>query len=137
MPVLSAAQASFAERWETMETMVCSIFSGVKSDVCASVDRLRAPVNLETGAVVCSLVSEIIPVSGVAVVVVVVVLVIGSAAGGWEVVAGLETGLDPGETMPGDGESPAGGPTGRGISVWKVSQGSEAEPSFLEIGDAS
>lgn len=45
MPILSAAQASFAVRWETMDTMVCSDFSGEKSDVCASVDRL--PVDLE------------------------------------------------------------------------------------------
>lgn len=65
MPILSAAKASFAVRWETMDTMVCSIFSGVKSDVCASVDLLRAPVDLELGAVICSLVAEIIPVARV------------------------------------------------------------------------
>lgn len=132
MSVLSAAQASFADRWETIETIVCSIFSGVKSDVCASVDRLRVPVNLATGAAICSLVAEIIPVSWVVVVVV---------AGGWKVVAVLETGLvvvlGPDETMPGAGESPARGPGERGMSVWKVSQVSEAERSFLEIGDAS
>ncbi len=144
MPILSAAQASFAVRWDTMDTMVCSVFSGAKSEVCASVDRLRAPVNLEICAVICSL---IIPVSG-AVVVVVVVVVVGSVVGGWKVVAVLETGLivvvGPGETKAGDGVSPVRGPRAnllsgkvRGMSVWKVSQVSEAEPGFLEIGDAS
>lgn len=149
MPMLSAAQASFAVRWDTMDTMdtmVCSAFSGAKSDVCASVDLLRAPVNLETGAVICSLEAEIIPVSGAAVVVAVVV--VGSVVGGWKVVAVLETGLivvvGPPETMAGDGASPVRGPRAnllsgkvRGMSVWKVSQVSEAEPGFLEIGDAS
>ena len=50
----------------------------------------------------------------------------------------------PVETMAGDGVSPARGPRAtllsgklRGMSVWKVSQVSEAEPGFLERGDAS
>lgn len=64
MPILSAAQASLAVRWETMDTMVCSIFSGAKSDACESAARLRTPVRLENGPVVCSLVSGIIPASG-------------------------------------------------------------------------
>lgn len=64
MPILSAAQASLAVRWETMDTKVCSIFSGVKRDVRASADRLRTPVSLENGVVVCSLVYGIIPTSG-------------------------------------------------------------------------
>lgn len=150
VPILSAAQASFVERWETMDTMVCSIFSGANRDVCASVDLLRAPVNLKTGAVICSLVSVINPVSTEAVVVVVaaVVVVVGSVVGGWKVVAVLETGLvvaaGPGETMAGHGVSPVKGPgtdllsaEERGMSVWKIPQVSEAEPGFLEIGDAS
>lgn len=63
-------------------------------------------------------------------------------------VAGLETGLvvviGPAETMAGDGVSPVRGPRAkllsgkvRGMLVWKVSQVSEAESDFLEIGDAS
>lgn len=136
--MLSAAQASFAVRWETMDTMVCSIFSGAKSDVCASMDRLRVPVNLELGAVICSLTAETI--------LVVVAVVSGSTVGGWKVVAILETGLveGPAETMAGDDGSAVTGPRAgplsdkvRGISVRKVSQVSEAEPGFLEIGDAS
>lgn len=63
MSILSAAQASLAVRWETMDTKVCSIFSGVKRDVRASADRLRTPVSLEND-VVCSLVYGIIPTSG-------------------------------------------------------------------------
>ena len=90
MPILSAVQASLAERWDTMDTMVCSIFSGAKSDVCASVDLLR--VNLELGADICSFVAEIIPVSEAVVVLVVVVVVVGAVVGGWKVVAVLETG---------------------------------------------
>lgn len=88
MPILSAAQASFVERWETMDTMVCSIFSGANRDVCASVDLLRAPVNLKIGPVICSLVAVIIPVSTAAaaevvvVVVVVMMVVVGSVVGG-------------------------------------------------------
>lgn len=145
MPTLSAAQASFAVRWETIDTMVCSIFSGAKSDVCASADLLRVPVNLEVGADICSFVSEITPVSGA--VVVLVVAVVGSVVGGWKVVAVLEIGLivfGPAETIAGDGVSPVRGPRAnllsgkvRGMSVWKVSQVSGAEPGFLEIGDAS
>lgn len=138
MPILSAAQASFAVRWETMDTMVCSIFSGAKSDVCASMDRLRALANLEIGAVICCLVAEMISV----------VVVVASVVGGWKVVAILEMGLvavdGPGKTMAGDGMSAVRGPRARslsgkerGMSVWKVSQVSEAEPGFLEIGDAS
>lgn len=68
-----------------MDTMVCSIFSGANRDVCASVDLLRAPVNLKTDAVICSLVAVIIPVStaaAAAVVVVVVMVVVGSVVGG-------------------------------------------------------
>lgn len=138
--MLSAAQASLAVRWETMDTMVCSIFSGAKSDVCASMDRLRAPVNLEIGAVVCSLTAGAI--------LVVVAVVAGFTVGGWKVVAILETGLvaveGPGETMADDDVSAVTGPRAgplsgkvRGTSVRKVSQVSEAEPGFLEIGDAS
>lgn len=107
MPILSAAHASLAVRWETMDTMVCSIFSGVKSDVCASIDRLRVPVNLE----ICSLADAIIPASGpvvVAVVVVVVMVVVVGSVGGWKVVVVVVVG--PGETMAGDGVSPARGP---------------------------
>lgn len=137
MSVLSAAQASFAVRCETMDTMVCSIFSGAKSDVCASMDRLCVPVNLDTGPVICSLIAEMIRV--------VVEVVVGSVVGGWKVVAmGLEAVDGPGETTAGDGVSAVRGPRAgslpgkvRGISVWKVSQVSEAEPGFLEIGDAS
>lgn len=145
MPILSAAQASFAVRCETMDTMVCSIFSGAKSDVCASMDLLRALLNLETGAVICSLLAEMIPVSGA---VVVVVVVVGSVVRGWKVVAffgiGLVVVVGPAETTPGDGVSPAKGPGAnvpsgklRGKSVRKVSPVSEAEPGFPEIGDAS
>lgn len=86
MPILSADQASFAERWETIDTKVCSAFSGAKSDVCASVDLLRAPVNLEIGGVICSLEAEMTPVREA---VVVVVVVVGSVVGGWKVVAVL------------------------------------------------
>ena len=82
MPILSAAQASFAVRWETMDTMVCSVFSGAKSEVCASVDRLRALLDLEICGDICSFVADFIPVSGAAVVVVVVVVVVGSVVGG-------------------------------------------------------
>ena len=60
--------------------MVCSILSGAKRDVCTSVDLLRAPLNLKIGAVICSLVAEIIPVS-----VAVAVVVVGSVVGGWKV----------------------------------------------------
>lgn len=151
MPILSAAKASFAVRWETMDTMVCSIFSGAKSDVCASTDLLRAPVSLEIGADICSFVAEMTPVSGASVVlvVVVVVVVVGSVVGGWMVVAVLKTGIavvvvGPAETMADGGVSSVRGPRAnllsgkvRGMSVWKVSQVSEAEPGFLEIGDAS
>ena len=56
---------------------------------CASVDLLRAPGNLEMGAVICSLVAEISPVS-VAEEAVVVVVVVGSVVGGWKVVTVLE-----------------------------------------------
>lgn len=64
-------------------------------------------------------------------------------------VAVLETGLvvvaaGPAETIAGHGVSPVKGPganflsgEGRGMSVWKIPQVSEAEPGFLEIGDAS
>ena len=45
--------------------------------------------------------------------------------------------VGPVETMAGDGVSPARGPKVGGMSVWKVCQVSEAEPGFLEIGDAS
>lgn len=77
------------------------------------------------------------------------VVVVGSVVGGWKVVAVLEIGLavvvvGPEETMAGDGVSPFRGPRAnllsgklRGMSVWKVSQVSEAEPGFLGIGDAS
>lgn len=138
--MLSAAQASFAVRWETMDTMVCSIFSGAKSDVWASMDRLRAPDNLEMGANICSLSDgAILAVDAV---------VAGSTVEGWKAVAILETGLvavvGPGETMAGDDVSAVTGPrkgplpcSVRGISVRKVSQVSEAEPGFREIGDAS
>lgn len=143
--MLSAAQASFAERSETMETMVCSIFSGAKSDVCASVDLLWAPLTLEIGADTCSFMAEFIPASGA---VVVLAVVAGSVVGGWNVVAVFEMGppvvAGPAETMSGDGVSLVRGPRAnllsgkvRGISVWKISQVSEAEPGFLEIGDAS
>lgn len=60
--MLSADQASFAVRWESMETMVCSIFSGVKTDVCASVDLLLGTDILEICAVNCSLEIEVISV---------------------------------------------------------------------------
>lgn len=85
--------------------------------------------------------AENIPGSGAAVV------AVGSAAGGWRVVAVSESGLvvveeaGPAETTA---VSPARGPrvnelSGKvgGMSVWRVSQASEAEPGFLEIGDAS
>lgn len=81
---------------------------------------------------------------------VVVMVVVGSVVGGWKVVAVLEIGLvvvvvvRPAETIAGAGVSPAKGPREnllsgkvRGMSVWKVPQVSEAEPGFLEIGDAS
>lgn len=82
------------------------------------------------------------------VVLVAVVVVVGSVVGGWRVVAVSEIGLlvvveeaGPAETTA---VSPARGPrvnvlSGKvgGMSVWKVSQVSEAEPGFLEIGDAS
>lgn len=107
MPILSAAQASFAERWETMVTMVCNIFSGAKSDVCASVDLLWAPLPLEIGADPFAFLVEFIPVSGA---VVVLVVVVGSVVGGWNVVAVFEIGLlvvvGPAETTAGDGVSP-------------------------------
>lgn len=52
--------------------------------------------------------------------------------------------VGPAETIAGCGLRPARGPsarllsgTERGMSVKKVSQVSEAEPGFLEIGDAS
>lgn len=143
MPILSAAKASFAVRWETMDTMVCSIFSGAKSDVCASTDLLRAPDSLEIGADICSFVAEMTPVSGA--LVVLVVVVVGSVVGGWMVVAVLKTGIvvvvvGPAETMADGGVSSVRGPRAnllsgkvRGMSVWKVSQ----VPGFLEIGDAS
>ncbi len=56
--------------------------------------------------------------------------------------AGMAVG--PAETMAGDGVRSARGPRakllsgkGRSGSLWRVSQVSEAEPGFLEIGDAS
>lgn len=53
-PVLYAAKASLAERWETIgDTMVCSAFSGAKRVLCASVDRFWRLVP-----------EEIIPVCG-------------------------------------------------------------------------
>lgn len=102
---------------------------------------MRAPVNLEICAVICSLVADIIPESGV-------VVVAGSVVAGCKVVAVLERGLvvvvGPGETTTGGGVSPARGPgvsllpgEVRGMSVRRVSQVSEAEPGFREIGDAS
>lgn len=86
---------------------------------------MRAPVNLELGAVICSLVAEIIPVSGV---VLAVWVVVGSVVGSWKVVAVLEIELvvvlGPAETMAGDGVSPFRGPRAnllsgkvRGMSV--------------------
>lgn len=109
MPILSAAQASFAVRWETMDTMVCSIFAGEKSDVCASMDRLRAPITLDIGAMICSLVSEIIPVSRMEVAPVLVV-VVGFVVGSWKMLVILVTGLavvvGPVGTMAGDGVIP-------------------------------
>lgn len=106
---------------------------------------MRAPATLKIGAVICSVVAEINPVS---VAVIVVVVVVGSVVGGWKVVAVLETGLavavGPAETMAGDGVRPVRGPKAnllsgkvRGMSVRKIPQVSEAEPGFLEIGDAS
>lgn len=82
------------------------------------------------------------------VLVAVVVVVIGSVVGGSRVVAVSEIRLlvvveeaGPAETT---GVSPARGPRVNvlsskvgGMSVWKVSQVSEAEPGFLELGDAS
>lgn len=144
MSMLSAAQASLAERWETMDTMVCSIFSGANSDACASVDLLCVPLSRETGT--CSLLAAFIPVSGA--LVEVLVVLVGSVIGGWNVVAVSDTGLPevigPAETKPGDGVSPVRSPRAtplsgkvRGMSVWKFSQVSEAELGFLEIGDAS
>lgn len=57
---------------------------------------------------------------------------------------GLAEVIRPAETMAGDGVSPVRGPRAkllsgkvRGMSVWMVSQVSEAESGFLEIGDAS
>lgn len=139
MSMLSAAQASLAERWETMDTMVCSIFSGANSDACASVDLLWVPLSRETGT--CSLLAAFIPVSGA--LVEVLVVLVGSVSGGWNVVAVSDTGL-PEVIGPGDGVSPVRSPRAtplsgkvRGMSVWKFSQVSEAELGFLEIGDAS
>lgn len=42
-----------------METIVCSIFSGGKTDVCASVDLLLELDILELNAASCSLVANI------------------------------------------------------------------------------
>lgn len=78
----------------------------------------------------------------------VIVAVAGSVVGGWKGAVLFEMGLvaaaRPGETMAGDGMSAIRGPRARslpgkerGMSVWKVCQVSEAEPGFLEIGDAS
>ena len=103
-------------------------------------DRL---FSLEIEAVICSLEGEIIPISWT-----VVVLEVGSVAGSWKEVSVSETGLRAavvtGETMAAVGVSLAIGRRTnllsgrvRGTSVSKVSQVSEAEPGFLEMGDAS
>lgn len=108
-------------------------------------------VNLEIGAVVCALETGFNPVSG-AVVVVRMVVVLGSVVGGWKVVTVLEIELvvvvevvvRPAETIAGAGVSPAKGPRENllsgevgDMSLLKAPQVSEAEPGFLEIGDAS
>lgn len=49
-----------------METMVCNILSGGKTDVCASVDLLLVELDiLELNAVICSLVVDIKATLGV------------------------------------------------------------------------
>lgn len=102
-------------------------------------ERLRDKVSRELGAVICSLMGEIIPASGVTVVRLVVV--VGSVVGGWKVVAFSEPGL-PG--LVGWDVIPAGGAdrvlvpgeAARGSPVRKASQ--PPEPGFLlEIDDAS
>lgn len=55
MSMLSAGHASFVVRWETIDTMVCNILSGVKTDVCASIDLLLALDVLELETVIWSL----------------------------------------------------------------------------------
>lgn len=106
-----------------METTDCSIFSGANSDVCASVDLFWAP--LEVGSDACSFLAEFI-------------LAASPVAGGWNVVA-----VGP-LVVLGPGDGPVRGPTDkllsrklRGVSVWKISQVSEAAPGFLERSDAS
>lgn len=131
MSMLSADQASFAVRWETMDTMVCSIFSGAKS-VCASVDLLRGPLSPDIGAVSCSLMAEMSVSEAAA-----VVAAVGSVETGLAVMVAVRSA----ETMAGAGvRAPSANllpGKRRGMSVRKDSQVSEAEPGFLEIGDAS
>lgn len=98
-----------------MDTMVCSIFSGVDSEVWASVERLES---LEMGEVICPVVNELNPL----------------------VVAEEDEGEEDEETLIGSvvegckaaGEAAGGGvraakgpgaappPDGRGILVWEV-----------------
>lgn len=92
-----------------METIVCSIFSGGKTDVCASVDLLLELDILELNDVSCSLVANIDSMLGV----------VGSVGGCKVVVIAetrdAETGLDlpdtPVEAMLGEGVSPVKGPS--------------------------
>lgn len=61
MSTLSAAQASLLVRWETMDTMVCSIFSGASSDARDSTDLLWVPLPRESHT--CSPSAALIPES--------------------------------------------------------------------------
>lgn len=61
MSMLSAAQASLLVRWETMDTMVCSIFSGASSDARDSTDLLWVPLPRESHT--CSPSAAFIPES--------------------------------------------------------------------------
>lgn len=116
--------------------MVCSILSGEKGDVSASVDLLRALVNL----VIFPQTGEIIPGSGAAVVVEAEVA-LGSAVAG--LVAGpLLVLLGPGETMAGGRARSVRGPGAGsrnvpGASAGKVSRAPEAEPGVPETGEPS
>lgn len=104
--IWSADQASFAVRWETMETiMVCSIFSGGNTDVCASADRrFLAPGRPETSdvaaAMLCSTEEDEVGITTTSV-------LTSAEEGGCKVVAASGA-----ETMVGDGSSSAAkGPT--------------------------
>ncbi|KAJ7994050.1 hypothetical protein DPEC_G00261920 [Dallia pectoralis] len=123
-----------------MATMVCSLFPGGKTDVCASVDRLVELDVLDLKAVICSLATGIIFTPAC-------LGNVGSVVGGWEVVAvGEPAVLDtctvlivaPVKPVVGDGGvRPVSGPSTKLSSGKRSGKAAVEERGFPAIGDAS